>query len=170
MPSYANVCSVFRPPLFIFVRKMDIKMIIEIKEIEFDSPEYKDEVELRDKILREPLGLNFTAEQLKSEENEHHLGAYLSGKLVGCLLLKPVDCKTIKMRQVAVDGTYQAKGIGKKLVEYSERLALEKNFDKIILNARDTAVKFYLKLGYRIEGEMFIEVEIPHYRMSKKLF
>jgi len=74
------------------------------------------------------------------------------------------------MRQVAVDGTYQAKGIGKKLVEYSERLALEKNFDKIILNARDTAVKFYLKLGYRIEGEMFIEVEIPHYRMSKKLF
>lgn len=144
-------------------------MIIEIKEIEFDSPEYKDEVELRDKILREPLGLTFTAEQLKSEENEYHLGAYLSGKLIGCLLLKPIDNSTVKMRQVAVDETIQGKGVGKKLVEFSEQFAFGKGYSEIILNARDTAVQFYLKMGYKVIGEMFIEVTIPHYKMQKTL-
>jgi len=144
-------------------------MRIEIKEIKFDSPEYRDEVELRDKILRKPLGLSFTEEQLKAEIEEYHLGAYLSGKLIGCLLFKPLDNKTVKMRQVAVDETIQGKGVGKKLVEFSEKFAFEKGYLEIILNARDTAVPFYLKSGYEVVGEMFIEVTIPHYKMRKLL-
>lgn len=144
-------------------------MMIEIKEIKHDSGEYREEIILRDRILRKPLGLNFTKEQLNSEKNEFHFGAYLSGKLIGCLLLKPIDNRRVKMRQVAVDEKIQGKGVGKKLVEFSEQFAFEKGYSEIILNARDTAVQFYLKLGYEVIGEMFIEVTIPHYKMRKIL-
>jgi GNAT superfamily N-acetyltransferase len=38
---------------------------------------------------------------------------------------------------------------------------------KITLSARDSAVSFYLKLGYAIEGDYFTEVGIPHRHMAK---
>ena len=71
------------------------------------------------------------------------------------------------MRQVAVDESYQSKGIGRALVEYCEQVARDEQFTEIILHARETAVAFYLKLGYEVYGEPFIEVGIPHRNMRK---
>jgi predicted GNAT family N-acyltransferase len=37
------------------------------------------------------------------------------------------------------------------------------------MHARKTALGFYEKLGYRVAGDEFIEVTIPHYVMEKDL-
>ena len=37
------------------------------------------------------------------------------------------------------------------------------------MHARETAVGFYEKLGYKVVGDKFTEVTIPHYVMEKKL-
>jgi predicted GNAT family N-acyltransferase len=37
------------------------------------------------------------------------------------------------------------------------------------MHARKSAVGFYEKFGYRISGNEFIEVSIPHIVMEKKL-
>ena len=37
------------------------------------------------------------------------------------------------------------------------------------LHARENVHKFYFKLGYRIEGDLFEEVGIPHYKMVKDI-
>lgn len=73
------------------------------------------------------------------------------------------------MRQVAVQADLQGQGLGRILVEFSEATARAHGFARMVLNARDTAVNFYLRLGYEIEGEPFTEVTIPHRRMSKLL-
>jgi predicted GNAT family N-acyltransferase len=39
----------------------------------------------------------------------------------------------------------------------------------IELHARKSVVNFYIKLGYSMIVEEFIEVGIPHYKMFKKL-
>ena len=39
----------------------------------------------------------------------------------------------------------------------------------LTLHARETAVAFYLRLGYRVVGEPFVEVTIPHRTMEKLL-
>jgi ribosomal protein S18 acetylase RimI-like enzyme len=144
-------------------------MKIFIKEINYNSVEYFEEVKFRDKYLREPLGLKFTEQQLAEEIREIHFGAYYNNKLAGCLILKPVSMEIIIMRQVAVDESLRGLGIGKMLVAHSEEYSKSKGYNKIIMRARDTAVKFYEKLGYTKEGEMFIEVTIPHYKMFKYL-
>ena len=136
---------------------------------DFGSPEQLASIELRKRVLRWPLGLDFTPEQLAAEMNEFHLLALDGDQLIACLVLTPQSKDTIKMRQVAVEPDWQGKGVGKKLVEFSERIAREKGFSKMVLNARDTAVPFYLKLDYEIEGEPFEEVTIPHRRMVKEL-
>ncbi|MFN8361268.1 MAG: GNAT family N-acetyltransferase [Candidatus Kapaibacterium sp.] len=135
--------------------------------ITHNSPEYFPTVLLRYAVLRKPLGLVFTSEQLSEEHNEIHLRGLLDSTLVCCLQLRPIDNHTVQMRQVAVDESYQSKGIGRALVEYCEQVARDEQFTEIILHARETAVAFYLKLGYEVYGEPFIEVGIPHRNMRK---
>jgi predicted GNAT family N-acyltransferase len=140
------------------------------KEIQFNTEEYHQTVELRREILRKPLGIDFTKEQLMSEFRDHHL-VVKDGKnqIIACLILTMVDNFTFKMRQVAVANAYQGKGVGKVLVKFSEDFALKKRKAVMILHARKTAVPFYLSLKYEIIGDEFLEVGIPHNKMVKKL-
>lgn len=133
------------------------------------SADYLETVALRDDVLRRPLGLVFTPEQLGAEAADIHLAAYLDDALVACLILVPLANGEIKMRQVAVRHDLQSKGIGRSLVEESERIARERGFQHMILNARQTAVPFYERLGYTTIGPEFLEVTIPHRRMERSL-
>ena len=143
-------------------------MKIEIKQIVFGGDEHKIEIELRYKILRQPLGMYYTQEQLDAEKDEFHFAAFEGEKLIGCLLMKAINSEELKMRQVAVDEDYQGKGVGKALVLYSEKFASENGFSLISLHARKTAVLFYEKLLYKIVGDEFTEVSLPHFKMVKE--
>lgn len=139
-------------------------------EFPFATPEYDESIQLRHEVLREPLGISFEAADLAEEYNQIHLGCYNdSSKLLACLVLLIVDDKTLKMRQVAVDPLYQKKGLGSYLVEASERYALKHNYKTMTLHARDEAIPFYLRLGYKKEGRAFTEVGIKHYKMKKQM-
>ncbi len=137
--------------------------------IEHGSADYPAEVALRDAVLRKPLGLSFTAEQLAAEHDSHHLLAWDKEQLVGCLMLTPRGEGVVQMRQVAVAQDRQGHGLGRLLVQESERRALELGFTRMILHARDTAVAFYVRLGYATVGAPFTEVGIPHREMIKTL-
>jgi len=140
-----------------------------IKIVPHNSTLYWKAVDLRTKILRIPLGLKFSQEELLQENNQIHF-IYQEGEDVrATLALKAVSKTNMKMRQVAVDTGLQGKGIGKKLVLFSEKHALEAGYQYMECNARKVAVPFYLKLGYQIEGKEFTEVNIPHFRMVKPL-
>ncbi|MGZ5244361.1 MAG: GNAT family N-acetyltransferase [Bacteroidia bacterium] len=137
------------------------------KAVAFASADYKETVALRYDILRKPLGLDFSGEQLAAEENDFHLAAYMDDKLIACLVLTKVNDKEIKMRQVAVAENIQGRGIGKKLVKFTEDFALENGFTLMTLHARETAVPFYLSMNYKTEGQPFTEVGLPHKKMYK---
>ncbi|NOT36715.1 MAG: GNAT family N-acetyltransferase [Saprospiraceae bacterium] len=139
-------------------------------QIDFGSPDYDEAVSLRNKVLRIPLGLEFTEEQLEEEWNQLHFVLRNSeDKTIACLIFKIENSDVLKMRQVAVDDSYQSKGCGSKLVIGSELWATANGYKKIELHARDKAVEFYNKLGYVTVGEEFIEVGIPHRSMEKIL-
>ncbi len=144
-------------------------MNIKVIPIEMGSAEYDAEMKLRTKILREPLGLKYSPEDLIRELDDIHLGAFLSSELVGCLLLRPQLEGVMKMRQVAVDSRYQRKKIGTKLVKFAEVLAKKMGYSKFELHARETSIAFYKALGYETFGEIFEEVTIPHRKMRKIL-
>lgn len=144
-------------------------MSLEIKEIKFKSPDYEQELRLRLKILREPLGRTLTTEDLSLDADSIHLGAFFDHVLVGCLVLVPVSNSVVRMRQVAVDFEFQRQGVGHLLVKFAEQLAKGKGILEIQLNARLAAVPFYLKLGYGPIGDVFDEITIPHRKMSKTL-
>ncbi|HWD41070.1 MAG TPA: GNAT family N-acetyltransferase [Fimbriimonas sp.] len=132
------------------------------------TADYLQTVKLRLSVLREPLGLSFSEEELAAEEGDFHVAAFEEDWLVGCLVLVPGEGR-IKMRQVAVIEAKQGRGIGTAMVQWSESLARDHGFSTMYLHARDTAVAFYLRLGYQLVGEPFVEVGIPHRKMEKAL-
>jgi len=143
---------------------------IKIKEIKFNSAEQLESIQLRNRILREPLGLTFTKEELENEHDQIHIAAIINNDLVGVLLFKKLDNKTLKMRQVAVDSHLQGNGIGKSLIQFAEQWAIDNGYSDIELNARATAFDFYMSLNYKPIGDEFLEVNIPHFKFVKTLF
>ncbi len=140
-------------------------------DIDFGSSRYNELVELRYKILLEPLGLKFLDSFRNKEANYLHIGCVeqLDDKLVGGLILAPLDNEKIRLMQVAVDTVYRGEGIGRELVKYAEKRAKEAGYSKIIMHAMLSVVGFYEKLGYHAEGDVFDEQGITFLKMVKDL-
>lgn len=136
---------------------------------DFDSYEYEEMVLLRHKILREPLGMEFTQEQLDMEHDSFHLGAYYDNVLVGCLILKAMDNGRLKMRQVCVAEKFQKEGVGKGMCVFAEEYAKGEGYQILYCHARAVAAPFYDKLGYVRVGDPFDEVGLEHYLMELAL-
>jgi len=142
---------------------------MQCETVAFTSPWILQIYKLRQDVLRSPLGLNLFDEDLLSEKNEVFFIAHENDTLLSCLQLRKLDEERLKLRQMATHQGKQAKGYGKKLVEYAEQWGLENGFVSIELHARKVAQGFYEKLGYSKVGAEFIEVEIAHCKMIKKL-
>lgn len=126
-------------------------------------------IQLRDSILRKPLGLYFDPEELNREKDDVLIGAFEEDKLIGCCLLTRTGNHTCRLRQMAVSSNLQKKGIGASLMTFAENVARDRGYSTLTMHARKSAVGFYQKFGYNITSDEFYEVTIPHYVMEKKL-
>lgn len=140
-----------------------------LKIIDHDSKEYQQMIELRDDILRKPLGLYFDPEELTREKDDVLIGAFEEDKLIGCCLLTRADANTCRLRQMAVSSTLQKKGVGATLMNFAENVARDRGYYTLMMHARKSAVGFYQKCGYNVTSGEFYEVTVPHYIMEKKL-
>ena len=142
---------------------------IEIRQIHFGTDEYNEELQLRNRVLRKPLGLSLFDENLTKEVNDFHIGAFDGKVLIGVLILTVLSEGEVKMRQVGVEENWRGKNVGARLVLYAEEFARKLGYRKVVLNARKSVVGFYERLEYEKIGGEFIEVTIPHQTMQKKL-
>jgi ribosomal protein S18 acetylase RimI-like enzyme len=70
---------------------------------------------------------------------------------------------------MAVNNNLQGKGIGASIMSFAENLARDKGYRNMIMHARNTAIGFYEKFGYKVKGGEFTEVNLPHHVMEKVL-
>jgi predicted GNAT family N-acyltransferase len=140
--------------------------LIEFEIIEWGSVKYIQSLTLRHEVLRKPLGMIFDPSIFIEEKVDLHLVANHGDWLVGCMILTEAG-NDLKMRQVAVANRYRRCRIGARMVALAEAKAIEMGKQKMVLHARDSALDFYVSLGYSIVGDQFEEVGIPHQRMEK---
>ena len=138
-----------------------------VSRITSSSPKYPQVWELREEILRKPLGMSLRDEDLSLDHLADMIIAESDGKVIACLLLQPLPDGAVQLRQMAVYEEWQGKGVGRKLVEEAERYCWQKGYHKIILHARRVALGFYRSMDYNIIGDEFTEVGIPHFNMEK---
>src|ERR1700722_6458773 len=125
-----------------------------IKIIEYGSSDYKKAVCLREDILRKPLGLSYTCEELQKEKAHTHIAGFLDEILCATAFLV-CEGESLRIKQVAVKENLQGKGIASALMKFCEDYALENKFKEMYCHARKTAVPFYLKNHFLPEGDLF---------------
>jgi GNAT superfamily N-acetyltransferase len=140
-----------------------------LKILDYNSPEYWQMIKLREEILRKPLGLGFTKQELEVEKNNMLIGAFEDEKILGCCMLVEENPETVRLRQMAVLNDLQGKGIGRAIMNFAENIARDRGYKVLSMHARKNALGFYEKMGYKVEGDEFTEITIPHYVMVKQL-
>jgi ribosomal protein S18 acetylase RimI-like enzyme len=132
--------------------------------------EYQKYYDLRWRILRKPWNQPRGSEKDELEGQSIHLMACEKGKPLGVGRVHFNSSKEAQIRYMAVEEGLQGKGVGTIILKELEKSAKKKGTNHIILNARESAVGFYKKQGYRIVGKAStLFGVIPHYKMRKKL-
>ena len=126
-----------------------------------DKSMYEKSLDLRQLVLRTPLGMILDRENL-NEENSAILTVWDGDECVGTMVLREEDPQTARMRYVAVHFDWQKLGIGKMMNKEFEEEAIRRGYSRVYMHARVVACEFYTKLGYEVYGEEFIESTLPH--------
>ena len=141
---------------------------IALAEAPYGSDLYAQAVKLREAMLRKPLGLTLSQEELTDDALRRHFCALTNGTVVGSVSFKPLGPHTLQLKQMAVADGRQGEGVGSRLLAFAEAWARRGGYGMIILNARIGVEDFYKRHGYAAEGEPFDENTIPHIRMTKR--
>jgi N-acetylglutamate synthase-like GNAT family acetyltransferase len=139
------------------------------RQISTEDHEYDLEKELRNRVLRLPLGLQLSEHDLRDEEKQVHLVAMNSqGHVIGCVLVAFYK-DMAKIRQIAIEASYRSRGIGTELIKRAEKAIHARNVRMVTLHARLSACGFFEGLGYTAASDVFTEVTIPHVSMGKNI-
>jgi ribosomal protein S18 acetylase RimI-like enzyme len=127
--------------------------------------------ELRWKILREPWNQPRGSEQDELEHSSRHVMVVDSNRAViavGRLHFNAIHEAQIRYMAVAVE--QQRKGIGTRLMAALEQRAVELGAACVVIDARESALRFYRKQGYEPQGPGHtLFNSIAHVKMRKGL-
>ena len=145
-----------------------------MNNLEFRVPKNEDEFNEYDlfrwRLLRKPIGKTIESLKDEYEDKSFHLIGVVDNQIVACGRLHFIDDSKAQIRYMAVDEKYQRKGHGSSILSLLESHAKKNNADKVILNARDHAIKFYAAAKYKILKKYHgSDTGIPHTTMTKDL-
>lgn len=140
--------------------------------IEPASPgEYQKYYDLRWTILRAPWNQPRGSERDSRDTDSTHLmiiDARDAAVAVGRLHFNSI--REAQVRYMAVASGQQRKGFGRRLLQALEEKATSLGAACIVLDARETAMGFYCRQGYSVEGPGHMLYNcISHVRMRKLL-
>ena len=135
-------------------------------DVQLNIVKTNDEKNLALNIRREVFikGLNIP-EHLEIDSNEEsskYILAKVDGKSVGTARWRKTD-EGMKLERFAVLNDYRSIGIGTMMTQFI--LNQLKNSKLIYLNAQESAISFYEKMGFKPIGPRFKEVNIEHQKM-----
>ena len=121
-------------------------------------------------LLRKPLGMSKESLEDDIEDSSYHLMGINDEKdVIASGRVHFNNKKEAQIRYMAVKDSYKRKGIGSEIVIRLEDYATSKGAERMVLNARENALSFYLSLGYIEKGPYQSDTGIPHSKMEKNL-
>ena len=121
-------------------------------------------------LLRKPLGMSKESLEDHIEDSSYHLmGINDENDVIASGRVHFNNKKEAQIRYMAVKDSYKRKGIGSEIVIKLEDYATSKGAERMVLNARENALSFYLSLGYIEKGPYQSDTGIPHSKMEKNL-
>ncbi|MBY0423149.1 MAG: GNAT family N-acetyltransferase [Parvularculaceae bacterium] len=134
-----------------------------------DDALFAEAVDLRDRVLRAPLGRASARHETERDAKGVHFVALRSSKVVGCLALYPDGAAAAELKSMAVAPEARREGVGAAMYRCLEGWARGKGIGAIAAEARIGAVAFYESCGFTAESEDYMLHGVQHRRMRKLL-
>jgi predicted GNAT family N-acyltransferase len=121
---------------------------------------------LRVEVFVVEQGVPIELEWDEADEVSTHAVAYdEAGQVIATGRLLPDG----HIGRMAVRKSARGKGIGSEVLAALLEEAKRRRFHELVLHAQTHAIDFYIKHGFQIEGDEFLEAGIPHRRMTLTL-
>lgn len=131
--------------------------------------EKEDAFFVRRKVFVEEQGVPLSLELDELDKTADHFVVYTDTSPIGAGRIRETTSGIGKVERVCILPEYRGKHLGKLIMQTLEDHAATKGFEKVILNAQSYAVPFYEKLGYIITSPEFMDADIPHRAMEKRI-
>lgn len=120
--------------------------------------------------LRQPLNLPSGSEQDSLELQAHHCMAVTEDHtIIGVGRVHLDTSISAQVRFMAIHSNFQRRQIGSQILVNLLSYAKSAGAKSCWLNARASACKFYQSHGFMIIDEVDSSLNVPHFRMEKKL-
>ena len=134
---------------------------------------------IRERVFIEEQRITEDVERDGLDDVAWHLVAWNGDEAIGTARVLGVDAEhrfvrpargTIaKIGRMAVLPSDRRRGIGRRLLDAALDLARGAGIERAELSAQEYVVPFYVRAGFRIDGEGYEEAGIPHRKMSREL-
>ena len=136
---------------------MEIKVRLATTREELDHAR-----EIRKKVFIMEQNVPEDVEIDQYEDTSNHIIALIDDRIIGTARWRKTE-NGIKLERFAVLSEYRSYGVGTAMTKF---ILNQLDHSKLIyLNAQESAISFYEKLGFNSMGPRFDEVGIPHQKM-----
>jgi N-acetylglutamate synthase-like GNAT family acetyltransferase len=124
---------------------------------------------LRWKILRAPHNQPKITEEDDADTKDYPIMVCeVDGLPIGVGRAHFITEDEVQIRSISVEPEWEGKGIGTVVLKELEKIVTEKGAKRIIIHARNSAIEFYKKNGYKVvEPSYTLFGEIKHTLMEK---
>lgn len=126
-------------------------------------------LDLRVEVFVQEQGIPMHLERDARDEGADHLVLTQEGESLGVGRLTRGTPGWGRLGRLAVARSWRGHGLGRALVEALETKARARGLEALELSSQLSARNFYLRLGYRFDGGVFLEDGVLHRRMIKEL-
>lgn len=124
-------------------------------------------IRLREEVFVIEQGVPLDIELDEADDRAVHFIVTAKGEVIGTARLV-VKGRRGKIGRMAVRKGWRGKGIGTALIDFIKKTSRKKRGIGLYLHAQESALSFYERLGFTIEGDRFYEAGLPHRRMVLK--
>jgi predicted GNAT family N-acyltransferase len=123
---------------------------------------------IREKVFIEEQKVTSQLEWDGMDENAMHFLVFKDEEAIGCA--RAVVIKNyMQLGRMAVLKEYRGQGIGSALLEKAIVTAKLNQISSIHISAQCYAIDFYLKFGFKVMSDIYLDAEILHRDMTLKL-
>jgi predicted GNAT family N-acyltransferase len=123
---------------------------------------------IREKVFIQEQKVTPELEWDGMDENAMHFLVFKDEEAIGCA--RAVVIKNyMQLGRMAVLKNYRGQGIGSALIEKAIVTAKLKQISSIHISAQCYAIDFYMKFGFKVMSDIYLDAEIPHRDMTLEL-
>ena len=141
---------------------------VNVKAVETPA-EWEAVRDLRVRVFVDEQGVPLAEEFDEHDEGAVHAVVLIESRVVGAGRVYTLASGETQIGRMAVDAAHRGEGIGGRVLVFLEEQAAQRGVREVMLHAQTYVRSFYERHGYATDGEPFMEVDIEHVRMVKRL-